>query len=67
MGDLELRAIVMALVIFAPSLAGALILCFTDNREAEIAVNKRCGSSSPGARGQSLRDDPGPLSVPIVA
>ena len=41
MGELELRAIAMALVTFAPSLAGASILCITDNHESEIAVNKR--------------------------
>ena len=41
MGELELRAIAMALVTFAPSLAGASILCVTDNHESEIAVNTR--------------------------
>jgi hypothetical protein len=41
MGELELRAIAMALVTFAPNLAGASLLCITDNHESEVAVNKR--------------------------
>ena len=40
MGELELRTIAMALVTFAPSLAGASILCITDNHESEIAVKR---------------------------
>ena len=41
MGELELRAIAMALVTFAPDLAGASILCITDNHESAVAVNNR--------------------------
>ena len=41
MGELELRAIAMALVTFAPDLVGASILCITDNHESAVAVNNR--------------------------
>ena len=41
MGELELRAIAMALVTFAPDLAGASILCISDNHESAVAVNNR--------------------------
>ena len=41
MGELELRAIAMAVATFAESLSGSALLCITDNAEADLAINRR--------------------------
>ena len=41
MGELELRGVAMAITTFAHTWAGCMILCITDNAEADIALNKK--------------------------
>ena len=41
MGELELRAVLIALHTFAPRLAGASVLFKVDNEEARYALEKR--------------------------
>jgi hypothetical protein len=41
MGELELRGVAMAISTFAHTWAGCMILCITDNAEADIALNKK--------------------------
>ena len=41
MGELELRGVAMAITTFAHMWAGCVILCITDNAEADIALNKK--------------------------
>jgi hypothetical protein len=41
MGELELRAVAMAVATLAESLSGSALLCITDNAEADLAINRR--------------------------
>jgi hypothetical protein len=45
MGELELRAVLIALYTFAPQLAGASVLFKVDNEEAHYALEKRSAKS----------------------